>query len=69
MMPRRIGWSALLLPLVLAACEGGREPPPPVEDTAFDAQATAIDKARDVQRVTDEQARKLRQAVEDAEEQ
>lgn len=66
-MHRRIGYSALLLTWLVAACEGGREPPPPVEDTAFDAQAAAIEKARDVQRVTDEQARKLRQAVEDAE--
>jgi len=69
MMARRVAWSALLLPLLLAACEGGREPPPPVEDTAFDAQATAIDKARNVQQVTDEQVRKLRQAVADAEDQ
>ena len=51
----------------LGACEAERDPPPPVEDTAFGGQVKALDRAADVQRVTEEQEKKLRQAVEDAE--
>ena len=60
-------WAALSLPLLMAACEGAREPPPPVEDTVFDTQVKALEKAQDVQRLTEEQQKKLRKAVEDAE--
>ena len=59
---------ALLVTLgALGACETEREPPPPVEDTVFDGQVKALDRASDVQRVTEEQENKLRRAVEDAE--
>ena len=57
---------AMTLALQLAACDSGGEPPP-AKETAFDDQVGALDKAADVQRVTDEQARKLREAVEEAE--
>ena len=62
------GRLALPLLLVLAAgCDAKREPPPAVEDTVFDSQVEALDKAKDVERLTEEQAKKLRRAVEDAE--
>lgn len=50
----------------LAACDG-RPVGPPVEEGAFDAQVDALERAGDVQRVTEEQERRLRRAVEEAE--
>ncbi len=59
---------ALLMTLgALGACEAEREAPPPIEDTVFDSQVKTLDRASDVQRVTEEQEKKLRRAVEDAE--
>ena len=63
-------WRGIVLLVTLGAlgaCEAEREPPPPVEDTVFDGQVRALDRASDVQRVTEEQEQKLRRAVEDAE--
>ena len=57
---------AMTLALQLAACDTGSEPPP-ADQTVFDDQVGTLDKAADVQRVTDEQAQKLRDAVEEAE--
>lgn len=58
--------AALAAVASLAACDG-RPAGPPVDDGAFDAQAGALGRAADVQRVTEEQERRLRRAVEDAE--
>ena len=57
---------AMALALQLAACDTGNEPPP-ADQTVFDDQVGTLDKAADVQRVTDEQAQKLRDAVEESE--
>jgi Spy/CpxP family protein refolding chaperone len=57
---------AMALALQLAACDTGSEPPP-ADQTVFDDQVGTLDKAADVQRVTDEQAQKLRDAVEESE--
>jgi hypothetical protein len=59
----RIRVSVCLAALLLAACDPGRdEPPPDVEDTIFDEQVKALDKARAVEDIQDEHMKKLREA-------
>lgn len=44
--------------LALAAC-GERREPPPVEDTVFDEQVRALDKARSVEEQAEQRKREL----------
>ncbi len=61
----RIRVCACLATLLLAACDPGRdEPPPDVKDTIFDEQVKALDKARGVEDIQDEHMKKLREAEE-----
>ena len=48
--------------VILAGCDGEREPPPDVKDTIFDEQVKALDKAKAVEEVQDEHMEKLREA-------
>ena len=57
---------ATTLALQLAACDTGNEPPP-AEETVFDDPVGTLEKAADGQRISDGQAQKLRDAVEEAE--
>jgi len=61
----------LLMPVLLAACGSAEEPrkPPPVEETVFrDVVVTPQQKARDVQKIVDEQKRATDRAVDEASE-
>jgi hypothetical protein len=63
---QRVG-SMVLMSLLLAACGSAdepRPPPPPVEETVFrDVAVTALEKAKNVQNVVDEQKRAVDAAV------
>ena len=49
----------------LTGCDPAREEPPPdVEDTVFDEQVRALDKARSVEDIQDERMKKLRDSEE-----
>jgi hypothetical protein len=57
----------LALACTLAGCDPSRdEPPPDVEDTVFDEQVRALDKARSVEDIQDERLKKLRDSEESA---
>ena len=64
---------SLLLPLActlaLAACSKARQPdpppPPPPQKTVFDTQLKALQKAKDVQNVVDDQKKKQDKQLED----
>lgn len=48
--------------LALAGCDVERESPPDVEETVFDEQVQALDKARAVEGLNEERLQKLRDA-------
>ena len=64
---------SLLLPMLcaiaLAACSKAKQPdpppPPPPEKTVFDTQLKALQKAKDVQNVVDDQRKKTDKQVDD----
>ena len=59
----------LLLSVLLAACSPDVPPPPkaadPAQKTVIDAQLKALQKAKDVQNVVDDQKKKQDKALED----
>ncbi len=60
---RRIPIVACLLLMCVAACDPGREEAPPdVQDTVFDEQVRALDKARAVEDIQDDHMKKLKDA-------
>lgn len=65
-MTRTLCVIGLVVSLGLGAC-AEREPPPDVEDTVFDEQVRGLERAREVQDITDEQEKRLREAVEASE--
>ena len=53
----------IALAWALAGCDPSKdEPPPDVEDTIFDEQVRALDKARSVEDIQDERMKKLRES-------
>ena len=64
----RIPIIAIAAAVWLTGCDPSREEPPPdIEDTIFDEQVRALDKARGVEDIQDEHMKKLREDVEKAE--
>jgi len=60
---RRIQIIVCLSFLCVAACDPGREEPPPdVNDTIFDEQVRALDKARAVEDIQDDHMKRLKDA-------
>ena len=71
---RRLALAPFLLGLLLGACGGGDKPaaapaaapPPPPQKTVIDTQLKALDKAKAVQGVVDDQKDKTDEALKDA---
>jgi len=71
---RPLAPAPILLGLLLGACGGGDKPaatqaaapPPPAQKTVIDAQLKALDKAKAVQGVVDDQKAKADEALKDA---
>ncbi len=59
-----IAWLAATM--MMAGC-AEREPPPDVEDTVFADQVKALDKAKAVEGIHEDRAKKQREAIEAAE--
>ena len=65
-MKGRLYIACLAVVMAIAAC-AERDPPPAVEDTVFADQVKALEKAKSVEGIVEEQARKQREAIEAAE--
>lgn len=62
-MIRVLSILALVSAWALTGCDPSRdEPPPDVEDTVFDEQVRALDKARSVEEIQEERMKKLRES-------
>ena len=64
-MIRALSILALVSVWSMTGCDPSRdEPPPDVEDTIFDEQVRALDKARSVEQIQEERMKKLRESEE-----